>query len=74
VERYEIALRSIAATIAPGHRLRVSVFSAASGYIFPNSNTGGDEATVTETVVADQRIYHAGEQASYVLLPVMPSP
>ena len=74
VERYEIALRSIAATIAPGHWLRVSVFSAASGYIFPNSNTGGNEATVTHTVVADQHVYHAGEQASYVLLPVMPSP
>ena len=56
IEYYDIGLRSIAATIATGHRLRVSVFSAASGYIFPNSNTGGDEATVTQTVIADQRI------------------
>jgi uncharacterized protein len=74
VEQYHIRLRSIAATIKPGHRLRVSVFSAASGYIFPNSNTGEDEATVTRTVVASQQIYHTAQYPSYVLLPVVVTP
>jgi len=73
IDRYRIALRSIAATILPGHRLRVSVFSAASGYIFPNSNTGEDEAHVTRTVVADQRVYHDAGHASYIVLPVLPA-
>jgi uncharacterized protein len=72
VDRYRIGLRSIAATILPGHRLRVSIFSAASGYILPNSNTGEDEAYVTHTVVADQRIHHEGSHASFVELPVLP--
>jgi putative CocE/NonD family hydrolase len=73
IARYRITLRSIAATMLPGHRLRVSVASAASGYIFPNSNTGGDEAHVTRTVVADQQVYHDAAHASYVVLPVISS-
>jgi predicted acyl esterase len=74
IARYRIAVRSIATTILPGHRLRLSVFSAASGYIFPNSNTGGDEARVTRTVVADQRVYHDANHASYIELPVVHTP
>jgi predicted acyl esterase len=71
VERYEIQLRAHANVFLPGHRLRLSVTSSAEGYIFPNSNTGEDETTVTRTVVAEQTIYHDAERPSHVLLPII---
>lgn len=72
IERYEISMRSHANTFLPGHRIRVSISSAAAGYIFPNSNTGEDEATVTRTEVAHQEIYHDPQHPSHIQLPVAP--
>ena len=39
---------------------------------FPNSNTGKNEATVTEMVIGKMAIHHSGSHASHIVLPVMP--
>jgi hypothetical protein len=45
--------------------------NALDNYSFPNSNTGKDEATVTETVIGRMAIHHSTGQASHIVLPVM---
>ena len=72
VVRYDISLHSIANTFKKGHRIRVAVMNALDNYSFPNSNTGKNEATVTETVVGKMAIHHSAGQASHIVLPVMP--
>jgi predicted acyl esterase len=74
VVRYEIGLRATANTFRKGHRIRVAVMNALDNYEFPNSNTGGDEALATTTVVGRMRIHHTPEHPTHILLPVMPSP
>jgi putative CocE/NonD family hydrolase len=69
VVRYDIGLRSIANTFKKGHRIRVGIMNAL--YSVPNSNTGRNEATVTETVVGKMAIHHSAGQASHIVLPVM---
>ena len=71
---YRIGMRAVGHVFKSGHRIRISVTSSAEGYIFPNSNTGENETTVTHTVVADQTIYHDAERPSHVLLPVVRGP
>jgi predicted acyl esterase len=46
--------------------------NALDNYSFPNSNTGKNEATVTETIVGTMAIHHGAGQASHIVLPVMP--
>jgi putative CocE/NonD family hydrolase len=70
VVRYDIGLRSIANTFKKGHRIRVGVMNAL--YSVPNSNTGKNEATVTETVVGKMAVHHSAGKASHIVLPVMP--
>ncbi len=72
VVRYDIGLRSIANTFKKGHRIRVAIMNALDNYSFPNSNTGKNEATVTETVVGKMAVHHGAGQASHIVLPVMP--
>jgi hypothetical protein len=71
VVRYDIKMRSHANTFLPGHRIRISVSSAAAGYIYPNSNTGENEAYATRTIIAHQMIYHDKLHPSRVELPVV---
>ena len=51
--------------------MRLTIASATAGFIFPNSNTGEDEAHVTRTVVADQQVFYDAARASHVLPPVI---
>ena len=46
--------------------------NALDNYSFPNSNTGNNEATVTETVVGKMAIHHSAGRASHIVLPAMP--
>ncbi|MED4584403.1 CocE/NonD family hydrolase [Brevibacillus choshinensis] len=71
IERYEIRMTKIANVFQKGHRIRVSVTSGAENFSFPNSNTGNDLATDTETVIAEQSIYHNGQYPSHIKLPVL---
>ncbi|KQL45932.1 hydrolase [Brevibacillus choshinensis] len=71
IERYEIRMTKIANVFQKGHRIRVSVTSGAENFSFPNPNTGNDLATDTETVIAEQSIYHNGQYPSHIKLPVL---
>jgi putative CocE/NonD family hydrolase len=71
VVRYEIAIPSVANTFKKGHRVRVAVMNALDNYSFPNSNTGGDEGYVTETVIGNMKIHHSPDYPTHVILPIL---
>jgi hypothetical protein len=71
VVKYEIGIRGVANTFKKGHRIRVAIMNALDNYTFPNSNTGGDEARVTETVPGHMAIHHTRLHPSHVVLPVL---
>ena len=66
-----IGIRSIANRFAKGHRIRVAVLNAVDNYGFPNSNTGQNEATVTQTIVGNMAIHHTAGYPSHLVLPVL---
>ncbi|MGQ0647566.1 MAG: CocE/NonD family hydrolase [Gemmatimonadaceae bacterium] len=72
VVKLEIGVRGVANTFKRGHRIRVAVMNALDNYTFPNSNTGGDEARVTETVVGSMAIHHTRLHPSHIVLPGLP--
>lgn len=71
VVRYDINVPSIAVTFKKGHCIRIAVMNACDNYCFPNSNTGENEAYVTETVVGAMAIHHTPSHPSHVVLPVL---
>ncbi len=73
VVKYSIGIRSIANTFKKGHRLRVAIMNALDNYSFPNSNTGQNEATVTETIVGTMGIHHQAKYPSHIVIPVLPA-
>ena len=54
-----------------GHRIRVEVTSSNFPKFVRNLNTGGPNESEKEGVVADNVIHHAGDQRSYIELPVL---
>ena len=74
VVKYEIGVKGVANTFKKGHRIRIAIMNAMDNYTFPNSNTGGDEARVTETVVGHMGVHHSTLYPSHVLLPVLGAP
>ena len=66
----EIDLNSTANTFLKGHRIRIEVSSSNYPRIERNLNTGGDNYSETRYVVARNRVYLGGEQASFIELPV----
>lgn len=71
VVEFTIGIRSIANRFAKGHRIRIAVMNAVDNYSFPNSNTGGDEARVTTTVIGTMGIHHTAKHPSRLILPVI---
>ncbi len=71
VVRYRIGVKGVANTFRRGHRIRIAVMNAVGNYTFPNSNTGGDEAVATTTVVGQMGIHHSRVSPSHVVLPVL---
>ena len=61
----------IAHTVLPGHKLRIQITSGAGNFLFPNSNTGGDEFTAVDSVIAKQTVSLGGEQATCVYIPII---
>ena len=59
-------------TFLPGHRIRVEVTSSNFPKFTRNLNTGANNETTTDYRVANNAVHHAGGQASYVELPVVP--
>jgi len=72
VVAYTISIPSIALTFEKGHSIRIAVMNACDNYGFPNSNTGEDEALVTEPVRGKMAIHHNLKYPSCVILPVLP--
>jgi putative CocE/NonD family hydrolase len=72
IYEYTIDLWHTGITIAPGHRLRVVVSSAAFPSFSRNLNTGGNNETETRFVKASQAIYHDARRQSYIVLPRIP--
>ncbi len=72
IVRYHFTIPAVANRFEAGHRLRVAVMNAMDNFCFPNSNTGGDEGIVTETVVGTMRILHSAEHPSRVTVHLLP--
>jgi putative CocE/NonD family hydrolase len=62
---------TVSNTFQPGHRIRVEVTSSNFPKFVRNLNTGGPNETETQGVIADNALHHAGEDASYIDLPVL---
>jgi putative CocE/NonD family hydrolase len=75
-EAYEfgIDMRGTAHVFLPGHRMRVDVTSSNFPQFDRNLNTGEDPATSVRMRVAKQTVFHTGERASHILLPVVEVP
>ncbi len=72
VERYDIDLWFTSRVFQPGHRIRVSISSALFPKYDRNLNTGENNETGTEFVVAHQRLIHDAAHPSHIVLPVIP--
>lgn len=71
-EKVDIDLWFTGIVIPAGHRLRVTVASAAFPKYDRNLNTGGDNERDTAYVSAHQRILHDPAHQSYITLPLIP--
>lgn len=71
IEKYEIKMSKISNLFKIGHRIRIAITSGAKNASFPNHNTGNDPATDTETIIAQQTIFHQAKSPSYVRLPIV---
>jgi putative CocE/NonD family hydrolase len=74
VVQYQIGVKGVANTFKKGHRIRIAIMNALDNYTFPNSNTGGDEAKVTSTVVGNMAVHHSKVYPSHVILRVVGKP
>jgi putative CocE/NonD family hydrolase len=72
VYKYDIDLWFTSRVIPAGHRLRVTVASAAFPKYDRNLNTGGDNERDTRYIVVRQRILHDRAHPSFVRLPIVP--
>lgn len=70
--KYDVDLWFTSRLISVGHRLRVTLASAAFPKYDRNLNTGGDNERGTRYVVVRQRILHDRAHPSFVRLPIIP--
>ncbi len=68
-----ITVGNIAHRFQPGHRIRLDISSSNFPRFLPNSNTGGDEATISpaEMKKALNRVFHDRHRASCLILPLV---
>jgi putative CocE/NonD family hydrolase len=72
--KLDLDLYDVGHTFLPGHRIQVEISSSAFPAFNPNQNTGNPVATDTVFRVARQMIFHDGQRASRLFLPVAPPP
>jgi putative CocE/NonD family hydrolase len=74
-EVYEVRidLHATSNYFGPGHRIRIEVSSSNFPRFERNLNTGGDNRTETEWVVAKNTLHHSKEYPSQIILPVIPT-
>ena len=68
--KFVVPMGSAGHQVPAGHRIRVSIYSAAFPACDPNTNTGNEVAFDTDWKVANQTIYHGGDLASHIILPL----
>ena len=73
-EQFTIPMGPAGHQIAPGNRIRLSIFSSAFPEYEPNTNTGNPAATDTDMQIAQQTIYHDALRPSHIVLPVIELP
>ena len=73
VERYEIDLMATSNVFRSGHRIRLEVSSSNFPRFDRNPNTSDAIGMSAEVRAARQSIWHTGNRASYLLLPVIPA-
>lgn len=73
VYAYNIDLWNTCQMFLKEHRIRVEVSSSAFPKYDRNLNTGDVLGKTTRMQVAEQRIYHDEQHASYILLPLVPA-
>jgi hypothetical protein len=71
IYRIEMKLGATANWFGPGHRIRVQIASALFPLYARNLNTGGNNATESAMVIAENKIYHDRDHASHIILPVV---
>ncbi len=71
VYRIEVDLHATSNWFAPGHRIRLEVSSSNFPRHDRNMNTGGRNFDETEYLKATNRVFHDGEHASHLLLPIV---
>ena len=73
-EVYEVRidLHATSNYFGPGHRIRLEVSSSNFPRFSRNLNTGGDNYSETEWVVAKNALHHSEEHPSHIILPVIP--
>jgi putative CocE/NonD family hydrolase len=72
VYQYDIDMWYTGIVIPAGHKLRVTIASAAFPKYDRNLNTGGDNERDTKFVSAHQKVLHDAEHPSRIRLPVIP--
>nr|HPG89568.1 CocE/NonD family hydrolase [Hyphomicrobium sp.] len=72
--RVTVDMRSIAYRIPKGHRLRLDVTSSCFPRLERNLNTGSNNFTETNSVVATNTIHYGLAGGSWLELPILPSP
>lgn len=72
-EIYELDVSSITTSnvFLPGHQLRIEVSSSNFPNFERNLNTGRNNFTETEIVVANNVVHHSAEHPSYIVLPIV---
>ncbi len=70
--RYEIDLWVTSNLFPAGHRIRVEISSSNFPRFDRNPNTGHDFGGDAELAKAEQTIFHDAQQASHLLLPIIP--
>ena len=71
VQEVTIELAPTSNVFKAGHRIRLEVSSSNFPFADPNPNTGRTLFTDTETIVAEQKVFHGDKSPSHLILPVI---
>lgn len=74
IYEYDINMSNTANQFRKGHKIRLEISSSAFPYFLKNQNTGNDIGTDTESIVAEQKIFHDRQHPSYIELPILKEP
>lgn len=71
-QQISIDMRSIAYRLPAGHRLRLHITSSSFPRLERNRNTGRANLNEVGVLLARNQVFHGGERASYIELPILP--